>query len=358
MDFADRVRGCLLGGAVGDALGAPVEFATWSNIQARYGSEGVTDLEPPGRFTDDTQMTLFTCEGLIRASVRGRGRGLGIWHPPSIVRQAYLRWLHTQGVPWPEAAPDHSKRRDAPDGWLVHDQRLHRRMAPGNTCLSALASGGHGTTTVPINDSKGCGGVMRVAPVGLFNRSLSADDAYRYGCEIAALTHGHPDGWHAAGALAVVVQALAGGASVAEGVAVAAGLTSTSIRGVLEVAMAVASDGLPEPSAIEQRLGAGWVADEALAIAVCCALAADDFASGVLAAVNHSGDTDSTGAICGNILGALHGEASIPGTWLDGLDARDLVSTLADDLAREASDPPYDGIDSVPGWWTDRYPPS
>src|SRR6185369_14705219 len=157
LDFADRVRGCLLGGAVGDALGAPIEFMSWAEIARDHGPAGLTEIVPPGHFTDDTQMTLFTCEGLIRASVRGRSRGIA--PAPSMVHRAYLRWLHTQGQ---------RVESEVLTGWLVKDRRLHRREAPGNTCLSALQSGEMGTTAEPINNSKGCGGLMRVAPAGLF----------------------------------------------------------------------------------------------------------------------------------------------------------------------------------------------
>jgi ADP-ribosyl-[dinitrogen reductase] hydrolase len=94
----DRVYGCLLGGACGDALGAPVEFLPHENIVARFGIEGITQFATAyggmGLITDDTQMALFTVEGLIRAWVRGTLKG--ICHPPSVVHHAYLRWLVTQ----------------------------------------------------------------------------------------------------------------------------------------------------------------------------------------------------------------------------------------------------------------------
>jgi len=71
------------------------------------------------------------------------------------------------------------------------------------------------------------------------------------------------------------------------------------------------------------RLGEGWLAEEALAIAVYCALVAEDFAHGVKLAVNHSGDSDSTRAMTGNILDALVGAAGIPQGWLERLELRD-----------------------------------
>jgi len=97
-------RGCLLGGAVGDALGAPVEHLSLYKIRAVFGPEGIADFteahgRPLGAITDDTQMTLFTAEGLLRAHHRQRIRGSG--DLANVVHRAYLRWLHTQGVELP-----------------------------------------------------------------------------------------------------------------------------------------------------------------------------------------------------------------------------------------------------------------
>jgi ADP-ribosyl-[dinitrogen reductase] hydrolase len=344
-DYRTRVRGCLLGGAVGDALGAPIEFMSAEAIARRFEFP-LTDILPPGRFTDDTQMVLFTCEGLIRANVRGRSKG--ICHPPSVVYYAYLRWLHTQG---------RVVDKELLNGWLVRERRLHRQQMPGITCLSALESGEIGTTAEPINDSKGCGGVMRAAPVGLVR--WASEDTYQLGCDIAALTHGHPLGWQSAGVLAVIIRSLVDGEPLQRAVDAAMREADDEMLGVMEHALAVAEAGVPDATTIERELGAGWVGEEALAIAVACALAAPDFASGVIAAVNHSGDSDSTGSICGNILGALHGETAIPTEWLDALHARDLIEIVADDFVREMIDPPIEdpnGYDDPPRWWWERYP--
>jgi ADP-ribosylglycohydrolase len=215
--------------------------------------------------------------------------------PIPVMHHGYLRWLHTQGF---------TRDVSEPDGWLVSDARLHRREAPGNTCLSALASGWRGSPEEPINDSKGCGGVMRAAPVGLFWWDRRPEEVYRLGCEVAAITHGHPDGFHSAGALAVIVSMLLQERSLEEAIDTALGLASPNLRDALEKAIELASTGLPHPEMIERQLGGGWVGEEALAIALCCALATRDVQPGLIAAVNHSGDADSTGAICGNILGA------------------------------------------------------
>jgi len=325
------VVGCLLGGAVGDALGGPVEFLTLAEIRARYGREGIRDLVPSygrlGAITDDTQMTLFTAEGLLQARRRGRERG--IWHPPTMVYHAYLRWLETQGLtpPYPFL--------EARDGDLLRLPALHARRAPGNTCLSALASGRMGTLEAPLNDSKGCGGVMRAAPAGL----IGVDDPFTLGCEVAAITHGHPSGYLAAGFLADMVATLAAGASLTEAVARARASLQRWPRheeclAAVDEALRLAQTAPPVAETLE-RLGAGWVAEEALAIALFAAAATSDFERGVVLAVNHGGDSDSTGAIAGNLLGTWLGPAAIPERWLEPLELRAEIAPLAGALADE-----------------------
>jgi len=264
-----------------------------------------------------------------------------------MVHRAYLRWLHTQGQ---------RVESEVLTGWLVKDRRLHRREAPGSTCLSALQSGEMGTTAEPINNSKGCGGVMRVAPAGLFT-AFPPHETYQLGCDIAALTHGHLLGWQSAGALAVIIRSVVDGEQLRGSVAAAMSETAGEMRCVIEHALTVADGGVPDATTIERELGGGWVGEEALAIALACAVAAPDFEQGVVGAVNHSGDTDSTGSICGNILGALHGESAIPMRWLEALDARNLIESVADDFVREMTDSPVaDEWGSPPESWSERYP--
>ncbi|MFO1153167.1 MAG: ADP-ribosylglycohydrolase family protein [Rhodospirillales bacterium] len=336
----DRFLGCLLGGAVGDALGAPVEFMTLSEIRRRFGPAGITAYAPayggPGRITDDTQMTLFTAEGLIRAWVRGRLKGTST--DTGVTAHAYLRWLLTQGEQ-PGLGADRIQEMTREPGWLFQQRRLHNCRAPGNTCLAALrAMTGFGDPPRADNDSKGCGGVMRMAPVGLYARRVapSPEETFRLGTQLAALTHGHPTGALTAGALAVLVLALSDGASLAEALATVKGclratpLHEETLR-ALDAAQDLARSAMPADEAIA-LLGQGWVAEEALAISVYCALRARDFRDGVVLAVNHDGDSDSTGSITGNLLGTIHGVQAIPQEWLEPLELREVISEVAEDL--------------------------
>ncbi|ADL07656.1 ADP-ribosylglycohydrolase family protein [Thermosediminibacter oceani] len=157
----EHFRGCLLGEATGDALGRPVEFLRPNEIKKEYGENGITDLitdiNGKAGITDDTQITLFTAEDLLRAETRGREKG--ICHLHSVVYHAYLRWLQTQGY------PQDSEKDFIYDGLLITVKELYARRGPGSTCLSALSSGRMGTIEQPVNNSKGCGGVMRVTPI-------------------------------------------------------------------------------------------------------------------------------------------------------------------------------------------------
>jgi len=360
----DQFRGCLLGGAVGDALGAAVEFQSLAEIRARFGSGGIHDYAPAygrrGAITDDTQMTLFTAEGLIRADDRGRDRGIA--HVPSMVHRAYLRWLATQGQSSTALTPSML------DGWLYAVPALRSRRAPGNTCLSALASGTLGTVREPINDSKGCGGIMRVAPVGLAasaaaNASATAGpagaDPFTLGCDLAAITHGHPSGYLAAGFFADLIARIVRGEQLRDAVEAATATlrewpAHAECLEAVEAAVRLAESGPPSAENVE-RLGEGWVAEESLAIALYCALTATNFEEAVVLAVNHGGDSDSTGAIVGNILGSLWGTRVIPARWLDGLELRDEIEQVATDLFRHFGDPTASPDADAPDD-RDRYP--
>jgi len=350
----DRFRGCLLGGAVGDALGAPIEFMSLAEIRQQHGRQGVSGMAggawPAGSITDDTQMTLFTAEGLLRAWVRGALKG--IVDPPSVVDHAYARWLHTQG----KQSPRWDKwNEDGYDGWLIELPPLQARRAPGSTCLSALLTERMGTIERPLNDSKGCGGVMRIAPVGLL---ADTDRAFSLAAEIAAITHGHPSGYLSAGFLAAVIAAIRDGVSFEAALDVATvelerhpdhEETLTAVTAARDLAVT----GSPIAEDVE-KFGGGWVGEEALAIALYAVLATNGFREAVLLAVNHGGDSDSTAAIAGNLSGLLHGEADIPSGWLERLELREQIERMAEDLYRARQGPPiWDPErewDHYPGW--------
>jgi ADP-ribosylglycohydrolase len=206
---ADRIAGCLLGGAVGDALGAPVEFMSLDRIRSTFGPQGIREYAPAygrlGAITDDTQLTLFTTEGLLRARVQSSRPIAGV---RNIVFQAYERWLRTQG----ESSDRILGSEPEQDGWLLSHRELWSRRSPGHTCVDALRD--PPADFAARNYSKGCGGIMRIAPVGLACHAGSgngASQAFELGVELAALTHGHPSGHIASGYFAQLIALLMDG---------------------------------------------------------------------------------------------------------------------------------------------------
>jgi ADP-ribosylglycohydrolase len=337
----ERYVGCLIGGAVGDALGAPVEFMSNSEIAGQFGPGGIQEYAPVfgrvGAITDDTQMTLFTAEGVVRSWVRAY-----VHAPcaiPGQIARAYQRWLHTQGL-------EHLMHNHCLNGWLITHKNLFNRRAPGSTCLSGLQSM-KCQDDVAKNTSKGCGGVMRVAPVGMYYATLAAEndanqsallnEAFATGCRSAAITHGHRTGQLASGAFAAIVMLLLTGAHLRLAVTaimpmLAAHPDHEETTGAIEHACLLAKD-RPNDAGALRELGGGWVAEEALAMALYCALSAPDFRSGVVLAVNHGGDSDSTGSMAGQLLGAMYGTSAIPNSWRMPLELGALIEAVAYDLA-------------------------
>lgn len=332
----NHFSGCLAGGAVGDALGAPVEFMGLDEIINHFGPNGILEYAPAfgrkGAITDDTQMSLFTAEGLIISKVRA-GENVSFMQIPGFVYQAYLRWLSTQQPGTDNLVSQHGTCVMV-DGQLIMHRELYSRRAPGNSCLSALMSGKMGTVKAPVNNSKGCGGIMRIAPAGLF---LKPDHVFDTACEIAAITHGHPTGWLAAGFLAQVISEISFGAGLLDAVETAVSILKNQKEHeqCLEAVNAALNAWKNEPISFKtvEKLGKGWIAEEALAISLYCALAHEnDFEKALILAVNHSGDSDSTGSITGNILGAIHGMEAIPGKYLLSLELKDLILEISQDL--------------------------
>jgi ADP-ribosylglycohydrolase len=313
----DNFRGCLIGGAIGDALGWPVEFHSLREVKMKYGENGIQELIVNQRgvaeITDDTQLTLFTVAGILSDEPVG-------------VYCSYLYWLKTQGF--------ETNVKVKIDCWLVNVPEMHARRSPGITCLKALQSGQCGSVTSPINDSKGCGCVMRVAPAGLF---YPLEEAFKKGVEFAAITHGHPLGYLSAGAFSYLI------ATIMEGYPLLLAVENTIQKlsdfpeakeciVKIEQAKELAKSDIKSEEAIK-RLGLGWVSEEALAIALYSALKyQNNFISALKAAVNHDGDSDSTGSITGNILGALQGYRQIPESWIKQLELKDVIIQIADEL--------------------------
>ena len=349
------IQGCLFGGAVGDALGYAVEFLREDEIFAKYGPDGITEYqyhEDTGKalISDDTQMSLFTANGLLVADTKGKISGIQVW-PRSYVARAYQDWLRTQELSFAEFQTARCNGVQS-ISWLSDVKELYSRRSPGNTCLSALSIRRNDDffaedyTKSAINNSRGCGAVMRIAPLGLMYHKMNMRRLDTEGAQIAAITHGHSIGYMPAAVLThiinrivfpkepltlkeIILEARNKAVEIFEGDEHLEELTD-----IIDLAIDLAENEKKDLDNIH-RLGEGWVAEETLAIAIYCVLRhQDDFSAGIIAAVNHNGDSDSTGAITGNILGALLGYDAIEEKWKKNLELSDVILELADDRCK------------------------
>ncbi|MER7046053.1 ADP-ribosylglycohydrolase family protein [Streptomyces jumonjinensis] len=358
-DFRARVRGALLGSAIGDALGAGIAGLTLAGIQAAHGEDGLTDLVPAygrrGAVTAATQLTLFTVDGLIRAQVR---RDTGAWHPPTDVHRAYLRWAATQH----DWGPD-ERRKD--DGWLAREEWLYTRRDPPKASLMGLGDPHMGTLEAPKNPTaRDAGALVRSAPFGLLV-GWEPQLVCQLAVECAAQTHGHPTAYLSAGAFAVIVHGLARGEALEPSVGRALTLVGTRpghqpVTDALTAALGAVRQGAPGPERVTRLSAAdpaGHHAEGVLAAAVYSALVSEDIRHGLRLAVNHDGPSAATGSVTGALLGALHGETALPPAWLSELEGRPTLLELADDFAMEMTQGPalHTPTTASPGWLT-RYP--
>ncbi|MGX1475412.1 UNVERIFIED_CONTAM: ADP-ribosylglycohydrolase [Streptomyces canus] len=354
-DFRSRVRGTLLGVAVGDALGAPVDGLGLDEIREAYGAEGLVDLAfgygRRGAVTHLTQLSLFTVDGLIRAQVR---RDTGAWHPPTDLHRAYLRWAATQR----DWGPD-ERRKD--DGWLAREEWLYARRDPTRSLLLGFGDDTMGTLESPKNpDELGPEATARSAAFGLLV-GWEPQLVVQLAVECAAQTHGHPVAYLSAGAYAVIVHALALGDSLDGAVQRALALLAARpghepVSDALQHALGAVRQGMPTPARVEE-LAADGSADGLLSAAVYCALVGEDVRHGLCLAVNHDGPSAAAGALTGGLLGALHGETALPPAWLAELEGRPTLLELADDFAMEMTQGPalHGPAGASPGWLA-RYP--
>lgn len=329
-----RYLGCFLGGAVGDALGYPVEFMNESRIFEKYGTSGIQTLEQAGHpalVSDDTQMHLFAANAIIYNRTGHWGMNF------ENLLQAYREWLGTQGD-FCCLNPKEKKKM-----WLMDEKRLYALRAPGNTCLSAIRqTEGKTGITYAENNSKGCGTVMRAAAFGLaehcdeFSYGESGKTVYQYAKYDAMLTHGHPMAAGTSVALAqMIFEMVQRNPNRCESLQSVLHISGESeLNLLLKKAIKLAED--PSVSDLDgiHMLGEGWIAEEALAIALFSAVRyQNDFAKAIRTAVNHKGDSDSTGAICGYILGAWLGKEAVEQAFnLDCLELKDVIEEIAEDL--------------------------
>ncbi len=338
--FAERTMGCIIGGAIGDAMGAPIEFQHIEMIHRTYGPDGI--IEPPEikgayRFSDDTQMTVLTAYGLLFAETRMFSYGL-MSHPMDYTWPAYRVWADKQGFKI-QNLDDHTP-------WVMKYESMRSRRAPGNTCILSICGNDFRLKKeAPKNQSKGCGGLMRAAPAPIWcwKNGNKPGISMELAEDVAAATHGHPLGWMTAGFMGSLIHHILDGETLQASVDMAMEDSRKrydhekyleEMMNPIEAAISLVSSDLPDEQCME-TLGEGWVAEETLAMAVfACLRHPDDFRLAMRAAVNITGDSDSVGSVAGNILGAYLGIDAVDDAFdTHKLEDYPMLEQISKDLA-------------------------
>ena len=326
----NRFKGCILGGAVGDALGYPIEFMSEEEIFSIYGKDGITVYNlnnGVAEISDDTQMTLFTIDGLL----------LSDGDEIESLRKCYIDWANTQIGDINIGIEGYSN--------LLNIKELFSSREPGRTCLMSIWNGANGTLDTQINNSKGCGGIMRTAPIGLYFKNKSLKETAILAAKSSALTHSHQLGYLPSAMFAVIIACIVHyGMDIEESVKKSIEVVEEcfvdkeylyELIKIVEKALKLSKEDIEDLEAIH-ILGEGWSAEETLATAIYCSLKySNNFEKGIIASVNHKGDSDSTGAVTGNILGAYLGIDGINKKFLEKLELVDFIEDISEKLYKK-----------------------
>jgi ADP-ribosylglycohydrolase len=311
---AAQAEAILFGLALGDALGYPTEFMRLNDLPSRpgirtqYGGQGIQEPPDPALYTDDTQMTLALTEGLIDA-----GLHTDLDTQMNAIGNRFVAWWHS---------PENNR-------------------SPGRTCMRAVAlfANGFSWRDSGIAHSKGCGSAMRVATIGYFYQHDEV--RLRLVAEASGLiTHGHPAAVASTIAGAYLVKLALDGVHPDEYLrhvqAFAGGISDDFDRAMLKIGH-VMTWGSEEQAL--SHIGEGWIAEEAIALALYCVMRyPDDYVGGVRRGANTDGDSDSIACIAGGILGARLGLEAIPLAWRTRCEHRDDLTNLAIRMAKARHD--------------------
>jgi ADP-ribosylglycohydrolase len=308
-EAGDPAKAILFGLALGDALGWPVEFLDRPLIRARYGRLGIVAPPDPALYTDDTQMSAAVAEALVEAGEQDLDTLM------AAVSHNFIAWKNNP---------------------------ITATRAPGATCIRGVNALELGAPwrEAGVKDSKGCGACMRVAPIGYFYQH-DLEKLMQTARAQGWLTHRHPASDAAClGAAQLVKLALDRVAprdfpdrirSATEGV-------SKEFDSILERLEHV-RDWTDEEAALNYigpTRGGGWIAEEAVGMALYCVLRRpNDYRAAITLAANISGDSDTVACLTGGVLGARLGISAIPADWIERLENRDYLSGLAGRLAEK-----------------------
>ena len=332
-------RGCLLGMAVGDAMGYTVDSRSWQEIREDYGPNGLLGYDLANGYADVTsytQLAAFTCNGLLLGMTRGQMTGK---MAPFVkyIELSLREWAASQR-PWGRPGRTYC--------WLLKHNELCRRHCMDTWMLDTLSKEKLGTPEEPRNSQSGPGSITNAIGVGLFSgqRRLSQQELDRLGAEAVALVHGSPAAFLTGALLTHIITLCLHRPDAPLRMTINNSLAAIreqfgheysqayELVNMIRHAMNFAENPNLKSVEVMERMHCES-APQVLAGAIyACLVTGEDFDRAMIVAVNHSGRSAAVGAIVGAILGARMGEHTLPEFYMECLEPADLLRELADDL--------------------------
>ncbi len=328
-------RGCLLGLAVGDAMGFAIDENSWDEIQATYGPNGLLGYDLQGQeyaqISSHTQVAAFLCNGLLLSVTRGKTDRL------RFARVALQEW--SRGQMFYRAQEDSWC-------WVAKLPCFRRRYCRDSRMADILRVEAYGTMDAPRNRNNAPGAIAGAATVGMFYNPDRLEP-YQVGtlaAELMALTHGDPTTVLSAVVLAYAITGILQESHIplVNQFQQAIGVMEVQFGGKFPQAAALANR---LRSAMELAQSGQGTAQECMEALDCtdtagclagaifaCLSGPEDFDTAIITAINHSGMSSAVGAITGAILGAKLGEDALPDFYLESLECRRELEMLAEDL--------------------------
>lgn len=357
----DAYRGCLLGLAIGDAMGYPVDTKTWPQIQEDYGPYGLMGYDLRNGYAEvssHTQIAAFSCNGLLLGQTRGQVYGK---------MAPFVRYVGLAQQEWAIG----QRRYDQPGRnrcWVFRVSELRHRHCTDTRMVETLNRGKLGSLEAPVNKYDTPAALASAVAAGIFAGSgkLKPFEYDRLGAESVALTHGHPLAFLPGAVVAHLIGSCLHQPEKPLKMLVKQSLRAlqqqfvrqyprevSQITALVEQAVSLAEERLTQPVRAMEKLKCDTGA-EVLAGAVYAALLCeDDFDNAMVIAVNHSGRSAAVSTIAGAILGARLGEDALPEFYMDGLYIADALRELADDLVQGC--PMVRGSLLFDGDWESKY---
>lgn len=357
----EAYRGCLLGLAIGDAMGYPVDTKTWQQIQEEYGPYGLMGYDLRNGYAEvssHTQIAAFSCNGLLLGQTRGQVYGK---------MAPFVRYVGLAQQEWAIG----QRRYDQPSRnhcWVFRVSEMRHRHCTDTRMVETLNRGKLGSLEDPVNRHDTPASLASAIAAGIFADPgrLQQQEIDRLGAECVALTHGHPLAFlpgavaaHLIGGClrqpekrltALIKEALS---AMQEQFVREYPREVSQITALVEQAVSLAEERLTRPYDVMERLKCDTGA-EVLAGAVYAALLCEeDFDNAMIIAVNHSGRSAAVSCLTGAILGARLGEQALPEFYMEGLYIADVLRDLADDLVQGC--PMVRGSLLFDGDWESRY---